>query len=371
MGVNLIQKILLVAIFTVIIPITFHLKNTPNQLIPFPYTLSSPPTQDVTAPVLIIGDRMAQKLATFKKLLADTISTELSKPIEIDSLTYSMEGLHRTLNRLKNLKKFPKIIIYTGASQEEWEYRFITQEIPIILENFKNYENPKLQTLLILFPFLSKFIFNPIKQIDLPHEIVLDPNEYKEQELFKRIELHYKLYENELKELISLVQEKNSILIMLTTPINPNTKPKKVCEGSIDPELKKKLAEVIKLVKEKDFKSAYEKAKILHYIAIGNAQVQYIFSRIARKFRKKEEAYYALDLASSYDCKRWRANGVYNSIIRKLAKNEDIFLHDFDAYIRDNWEKNVTFFDDIYPQNIYYENTTKAIGLLIKRVLKL
>lgn len=367
----MVQKILILIIIALFIPIGIHLKNNPTQKIPFPYSLPAYKNQDITAPIVIVGDRMANKLYNFKDEIVNTISVNLSKPIALQSMAYSTEGLHRTLQRLKSLKKFPKVIIYTGASQEEWEYRFITNESSIILKNFKNYEDPKLQTLLVLFPVLSKFIFQKIKKIELPYEVILDPNEYSEFELFKRIEVHYKLFKHELNELIKLAREKNSILIMMTTPINPNVKPKKVCNKSVNPDVTKKLREVIKLVKQKDFKSAYERAKILHYLAMGNARVQYIYSRIARKLGKKEEAKYALNLSSSYDCKRWRTNGVYNTLIRKAAQNEDVFLHDFDNYIAANWDKNITFFDEVYPQSIFYERTARALGKLIKKLLNL
>jgi hypothetical protein len=367
----LLQKLLLLTIIFLIAPVYLYLKDIPVQQIPYPYLLEKSKETLIDAPIVITGDRMGEKFYEFKKTLSDTISVNLSKPIKIASMAKSIEGLHRTINRLKSLKKFPKVVIYTGASQEEWEYLFITREIPTILKNFKNYEDPKLQTLLLLFPFLSKIFYQKIHSVKLPQDIVLDPNQYTDIELFKRIELHYRIYKHELQELVDLVREKNSFLILMTTPLNPNTKPKKICTKSESSEISEKLKELIKLIKKKDFRSAYAHAKILHYLALGNTRVQYLYSRICRKLGKKNEALYALELSSSYDCKRWRANGVYNSILRSVAKSNDIFLYDFDHYLKDNWDKNITFFDEIYPQNVFYERANKAIGRLIKKILKL
>jgi hypothetical protein len=344
----------------------------PTQLEPLPYLMPKLETQTVDAPIVMVGDRMGVRLEKFKDMMAATISTNLSKPIKIETLSSEQFGLHRTIQLLENIKgKFPKIIIYHGASEEEVEYRFLTDEHKNIMKNFELYNNPKIQTLLILFPILSKFIYEQINHIRLDDVVVPDPNTYTEKQQLKRVEVHYKMFEVELERMLRLIREKDSIAVLFTTPINPNVQPKITCPSSQNADIDDKLKAVINDIKRKDYKTAYKKAKIAHYLALGNAQAHYIFSRVAKQLGRVKEAHQALEHASSYDCKRWRSDGVYNAIIRKMAKKYDAFLFDFDYYLRDNWKSNITFFDDIYAQDLYYQNAVKSVGRLIKKSLRL
>jgi hypothetical protein len=75
--------------------------------------------------------------------------------------------------------------------------------------------------------------------------------------------------------------------------------------------------------------------------------------------------------ASSYECSPWRATEVQNSIIRKVAKQQQILLFDFAQLVEREYTNNDTFFDDLHPQNQYYEKAMEQLGLVIKRILKL
>jgi hypothetical protein len=345
--------------------------KVPTQKIPLPYLFNkSIPIQN-KAPIAIIGDRMANKLMDYSNILAETISVNLDKPIKIDNLSKEKEGLHRTLARLKSLEKKPSIVIYHGASEEEIEYRFVSTQADTIIKNISYYENPKLKTVLTLLPQFSKFLFEPVHHVSLARNIIVDPNEYEDDVLFKRIQIHYKLYEFELEELIKHTIDNNIFLILLTTPVNPNVKPKKVCDTSITDEVNIQIKKVVTEIKNNDFKKAFEVANFTRFMAPSNAYANYLFARVSRKVGRKKMAYEAVDYASSYDCKRWRANGVYNKIIRNMAKKYEIFLFDYDQYIRDNWDKNETFLNELYPQDLFYQKSMKTLGRFIKKVLKL
>jgi hypothetical protein len=84
-----------------------------------------------------------------------------------------------------------------------------------------------------------------------------------------------------------------------------------------------------------------------------------------------DEAIPALLSASAYDCEPWRATEVQNSIIRKVAKNQQVILFDFAKLLDQEYTNNTTFFDETHPQNLYYEQGMEQLGLVIKNILKL
>jgi hypothetical protein len=48
-----------------------------------------------------------------------------------------------------------------------------------------------------------------------------------------------------------------------------------------------------------------------------------------------------------------------------------VILFDFAILLENEWTNNITFFDEYYPQNLYYEQAMKQLGDAIKLILKL
>jgi hypothetical protein len=84
-----------------------------------------------------------------------------------------------------------------------------------------------------------------------------------------------------------------------------------------------------------------------------------------------DEAKEAHDYVTALDCQAWRMNSIFNQILRKAAQENDIILYDFDMYMKDQWGKNTLFIDDIYPQDLYYQNMAKTISQMLKKLLNL
>ena len=61
----------------------------------------------------------------------------------------------------------------------------------------------------------------------------------------------------------------------------------------------------------------------------------------------------------------------HNSIIRQVAQDHQVLLFDFARLVENEYTENTTFFDEIHPQNLYYEKGMQQLGLLIKSILKL
>lgn len=370
---NIIKLILLTL---VVVPIVFlGQRYTSNQTseVPYPYVFKKDTYNSLTsdAPILIIGDRLGKRLASFSKYLAQTISTGLSKPIKIQTMATAGEGLHRTLERVKKLPKVPLITIYLGGSEEFHEQRFLTKDTKKILNNFKIYSDDRIQTLVMIFPQISRLLYDVVNYKFFGEEIEIDGHNYSDPIIQKRNIIHFKIYEQEIDELFSYLKERNSYLIALTQPLNFDVAPAKNCIGSIDELSNDKLNEVIELVKKKDYKSAYNISRELVLIANASAKIYFIHGKIAKNLGKIKEAIKHLKIAMAYDCKQWRGNLIYNKILKKAAFNNDVQILDFQSLLEDYWTKNVLFIDDIYPQNFYFEKTADVLAARIKKLLKL
>lgn len=361
----------LAAVVTGGIFVFYRFQKNPEQIVPYPYTFEKSASPiPLEAPILIAGDRMGSYLAKFKNELAATISTNLEKPIKIQSMAKSKHGLHRTLHELSSLTQWPQILIYQGGSEEFSELKFNPKEIPKITENFKRYNDDRIETFLILYPWLSRVVYEPISRIILPAEPVVE-EELSEKAYLRRLETELLLYEQQLVQLVAMARNRNTLLILSTTPINLDMPPKKVCEFTTTTDIEAEILSLKDLMEANNPKSAYTKSSKLITQYSGNAELLFIHGQIAKRLGKWEEAKNSLLESSAYDCGAWRVTEVHNSIIRKVAREHQVLLFDFAQLLEREYGQNITFFDEIHPQNLYYDKAMGQLGLVIKRILKL
>lgn len=345
-------------------------KQNPLQIVPFPYTFQeSAPATKLDAPILITGDRMGVYFSKFNAVLADTISSNLDKPIKIQSLAKNGYGLHRTLHDLKSLTQWPQILIYQGASEEYYETKFLLSEIKKIRENFDRYRDDRIETFMILYPELSRIVYEPIKRVELAPEPT--PEEVTEEDYLKRLETEILLFEQQLIQLVQMSKDRNTLLILTTTPINLDETPHKVCAFTTTTDIEAEILGLRDLLRANDPKSAYTKSSKLITQYSGNAELLYLHGQIAKRIGNIDEAKSTLLQASAYDCDPWRVTELHNSIIRKVARENQILLFDFSELVAGDFGKNTTFFDEIHPQNLYYDKGMEQLGLVIKSILKL
>lgn len=344
-------------------------KKNPEQIVPFPYAFQNPaPPVKLDAPILIVGDRMGHYFAKFSSTLAETISVNLEKPIRIQSMARPGHALHRTLHELKSLTQWPQILIYQGASEEFSENKFSLAEIKTIRENFELYKDDRIETFLILYPWLSRFVYGPVKRVILPPEPEVALPEQKEY--VKKLETELLLFEQQLVQLVNMSKDRNALLILTTTPINLDEPPRAVCDFTTTTDIE---AEVIALkeMMANNPKGAFQKSSKMILQYSGNAEIMYLHGQIAKRLGNVDEAITSLLGASAYDCSPWRVTEVHNSIIRKVAREHQVILFDFAKLLENEYTHNTTFFDEIHPQNLYYEKGMQQLGLVIKNILKL
>lgn len=345
--------------------------KNPEEIVPYPYEFSyRAPAMKPDAPILIVGDRMGSYFARFKEELAATISKNLDNIIKVQSIASPGLGLHRTLHQLKSLSQWPQIVIYHGASEEFSEEKFRLSEIRKISENFRLYQDDRVHTALILYPWLSRLAYTPVARKVLK-DIPELKTELPEKEYLGRLQTELLLFEEQLNQLVALARDRNSLLILTTTPINLDIAPKSVCSFSTTDEIEASVAQIKGLIERGDWKTAWQESQKATAQFAGNPRLFHLAGSVAKKLGKTNEAVNLMLQASSYECSAWRTTEVQNSIIRKVARNQQVLLFDFSRLVEKEWASNVTFFDDLHPQNIYYDKAMNQLGLAIRRILKL
>lgn len=345
-------------------------EQNPEQIVPFPYSFQSRAQEiKLDAPILITGDRMGSYFGKFSTVLAEKISVNLEKPIRIQTLARPGQALHRTLHELKSLAQWPQILIYQGASEEFSEKKFEMAEIPRIKNNFSRYKDDRIETFLILYPWLSRIVYDPIKRVILSEEVT--PVEYDENNYIKGLEMELLLFEQQLIQLVNMSKDRNTLLILTTTPINLDEPPKGVCDFTSTPDIEAAIEGLRELLKAENLKEAYNQSSKLVVQYSGNAELLYLHGQISKRLGEEEEAINSLLSASAYDCVPWRATEIHNSIIRKVAKDHQVLLFDFSKLVTSEYTSNTTFFDELHPQNLYYDKGMEQLGLVIKSILKL
>lgn len=360
--ISLLTLVILLAIFRVV--------QNKTSLIPVPYDASQLAAFDYQAPIIIIGDQAASNLYRYKESLAEKISMELSNTIRIESLAETNQNLHRLLGKLKKMTVWPKLMIFIGGSNESYEKRIIPSELSKVNLNFQKYNNDWLKTIMMFYEPSSRLIYEPIKYYVLTEQINEDTYNYLEHEKTKRNELIFKLFKNELIELIEMSKTKGSELILLTTPVNLALKPLDSC-NKINMKNAPNISEIRAKFNQKDYKTAFNLAEQRANLLIADPESYYLKGMASKKLGKRKLALESLTLANAYDCSLKRPNVVFNAIIKDLAKEYQVPLFDFHQFLYSHFEKNTLFFDDQSPQDLYMEKLTGFLARKIKIMLNI
>lgn len=353
---------------------TFEGKKT--LLVPYPYSFNEKAQSAVAAElkyaesanILIVGDRMAGPLSNYTKDLSEELGKNFKSPPVIYNWSKPHEGLHRTLFKLKSLKKFPSIVVYLGASSELFEKRFSVSDFRAVARNFQIYDDEKIISLIITFPWLSKVLY---KKMDY-HELGVE-KEYKNplpaNLRMKEKEMGFLLFHYELKEMIDLLKDKKSSLILITTPLNLEIPPRETCSTSTTNDVVEMQQEIEALLAQGNFKKAYTDALALSHETPGNAQSFYLLGKASLGLGDLPNARDALNKATVFDCANWRGNAVYNAILRSEAQKRQLALLDFDQALSSSLSQEGLFMDEYFPQNLFYQNLVSDLKDVLKNFL--
>ena len=323
-----------------------------------------------SATILIVGDRMGQVLSQYTPQISEELAKKLKNPPKIYNWSKPHEGLHRTLFKLKSMKKLPPIIIYHVESSELYEKTFAVADKVAILKNFSLYDNENIISLIITFPWLSKIIYKKMNYIELgPLKEYI--NHLPSMEKLVEKEISFKFFDYELREMIDLIKDKKSNLVLITTPINLEIKPHETCAHSSSKDLVELQLTIEKIIEEGNFKKAYPMALELSNESYSNAQSFYLLGKSSMGLGDLAKARDAFQKAAIFDCSTWRGNAVYNAIMKSSAKKRQVPLIDFDQYMASALSKDGLFIDDLYPQNIFYQTMTTDLKENLNKILSI
>ncbi len=347
----------------------------PTLIAPLPYQIDAKFGTDLDlaqeANVLILGDRLGKSLDPYIKDLVEKLSVKLKDPMRIVNWSRTHENLGRSLHKLKQLKKFPDIILYLGGSEEFYEERFHIQDRKKILENIKMFKDENKSSLIYTFPPLSRFIYHPVKRYQLSADPLKDPGDFTSKYQQMKMEITFKLFDVELEELISLVKEKGSYLVLSTAPINLELKPKKVCLNSTTDSLEQYQRELESKLDKGMHKAALSEIRKLSETSIGNAKTFFLLGRAQLGSGLYEQAQISLKKAASFDCGNTRSHPVFNAIIKKKVSGKGIKLIDFNNIVTRHLGLNELFLAEHFPQEIYYRHYIEELYVTIKEKFKL
>ena len=347
---------------------------------PYPYSLTSAFDKKFRAQnareialasetkILIVGDQMGLTLNAHIEEIKKQFSTITSTPPEIYNWSKANEPLFRTIYKLKTLKKIPPVVVYFGASSELKEKKFEVYDKKNILRNFKTFDDEKIISLIITFPWLSKIFYRNLDYQDLNEQVVYESMLSSDEKLLEK-EVSFKLFEYEVKELIDLIKDKKSSLVIITTPLNLTIEPKEVCIHSSSDDIALVQQEIDTDIKQGAFKIAYPKALELASITQSNALSYYLLGMSALGLGDIKSARESLNKATAFDCANWRGNAVYNAILKKYAHEKMAQVIDFDQFMSSQLLKDGLFIDEFIPQNIFYQFMVDELSGALKKIL--
>ena len=347
-------------LFTVLVVFRFY-RNTDD---PYPYVIEKVSWEGLEkageADILIIGDRMGEKLAPYLLPLLEKTTGKFKKNLKMYNWSRSYEGLHRTLAKLRSLSRWPTLLIYHGASEEFYENKIHLQQENKILKNFQYRENESLSSLGLAFPWIFRIVYHPVTRKKLAEKIIPDESILTSMEKQKQMEVAFKIFQHEMKDLIDLGLKNKSRFILITTPLNLELPAKKICHHSITKTIQKEQRQITDLLKEEANHKALQRAQALAKKSIGNAHSFHLVFQAAKALKKNKTARDYGNVATSFDCQTWRGNAVFNSIVQKAALTHQISLLDFNYFVNRSFEEQ-SFADDFFPTEIHYQKFSEKI----------
>jgi tetratricopeptide (TPR) repeat protein len=126
-----------------------------------------------------------------------------------------------------------------------------------------------------------------------------------------------------------------------------------------------------KLKNAGDYKSLYNLLDQLIKSNPGNAALYYEMGLTLKNMNRPKEGINYIQFSMAYDCEVWRGGEIYNVIAKRVAESNEVFYYDFSQMLKDQWGKNELYYDELYPQNLYYEQTMTSLGEVLKQTLKI
>ncbi len=258
-----------------------------------------------------------------------------------DKLGYSInlksfQGLHRILNDIEVQSKL-KRIIYFGNLSEGLEQKLHPNDTFSFLKNYDDLFHSFKSTIHKHLPILSGLFFKSYKsKIQLKENLSIQPYKVPPHIYPKYKEALLKIYSLELKNLISLAQEKNIELVFITSVLNYK---KSLAQSCVEthPNDYKFLKRMKKYSSEGNFNKAYQFSKNLSLKDKFNTNILYQHALISEHLGKKNEALKSFKAISNFNCDYIYPDNNFNQVLRKVAQAYNIKILDLEKTIEQSY----------------------------------
>jgi hypothetical protein len=239
------------------------------------------------------------------------------------------------------------------------------------MENFARYHNPKIASLIMAVPQLSKFLYHPLDYVNLNDKPEEDMSLLTPEGIQTKLQLAIELQKIELQEFLDIIRVAEKNLILVTAPINLEIPPKKVCENTESNRSKDLQAHFKQAIANNKSKEIYGQLNDYAQATVANAMAFHLLGLAQLELGKFVEARQSLLKAAAFDCKFWRVNPTFNQVIRQKALENGITIVDLETMINQRIGKDVLFLDQHIPQDIYFEQMIEVLSSQIKKMLNL
>ena len=352
--------------------------NPSSPRTPLPYAFKDPvkllsPQQQKEAKestLLIIGDRHGRLFSQYLPLLRKKFHP-LLRNMAILNVSEKHHGIHRSLKKLQEIPSLPSLILFLGGHDEFYEKKFNLSEYETIKKNFLTFQNNSKVILMNLFPLLTSFIIKPMSYHwygPKVHPVKKDNNPINQQ---RGLELRFKIYEWEVQQLIEQAQKnKQTKLILTTSPINLQTPPKEVCSNATTPLLDQKLSSLENLFHQGDTKTTITQLSSLEEVILGHAGFYHLLGKAYLKQGEFKSARKYLTMANSFDCAPSGSSHILNNILRSKAKENTVSILDWDKISNADLGKATIFQGKDDPEESYDHHFLDGLATLINDHLK-
>lgn len=352
-------------------------KTMPTQLYPRPYLFkkdlfSEELTKKVsTEHLVMLGDQKGHALVPYIQNALDELSKQLQERLTIYDWTETNEGIHRSYNKLSRLEKLPKILFYQVGTSEFYEKKFDVLDHLVMKANLRTYNDEIKLTAIQALPVLSKFLYQRVNYVLMDENINKDETAHTSLSRQVQMELVFKLFEDEITQIITEVKQKKGNIVLITNPVNLTLRPRKVCQNAITEQTENHVRKLKKLAASGDNKSAYSLASKIEKQMMGHAEFFYEFGMAAMAQGKYAEAKNLLYQADAFDCDPQDSTTVFNNITRKVASHFGVPIIDFDNLVNKYLGRNLLFLDDRQPQFIYYQEVGNITAKYVREVFNI
>lgn len=344
-------------------PFGHHLKG-PNHL------TSEELQKASSAHVLLIGDQNAAFISSQIAQYLQKISSSLKQPLQFSNWSKDNLSLYRHLVALKELKKWPSLIIYMVDESQFYEALFEDQDMAAIENNLAVSKEKWRSSMMMIWPPLARFFYRDITSRELSTLAPKKASPLKEWPIRKML-LGHELYHQQLEELIDLARVHESRLLLITLPINVFLPPKSSCTKADSPSLEKALNQAKDYLLAGKSKDALALLQEIKPLALSNAKAFFLLGQAYwdnGQFALAKEAY---SMASGLDCWPYRPSPLSNAMARQLAQKNSLELIDFDRDLYQAQGQSPVFLSAHRPGPFYYQQLMDKIRQSISRHFKM